>query len=97
MVCLHRVNEWAGVTASNIDEQTSCPLDGARLTLKVDAPLEAMTGIGVQTVLPGSTGDRFWRKKGCFKENIASGRFHSGRQTAHNAGHANGAARISDE
>ena len=97
MVCLHRVNEWAGVTASNIDEQTSCPLDGARLTLKVDAPLEAMTGIGVQTVLPRSARDGFWRKEGCFKENIASGRLHSRRQPAHDAGHANGAARIGNK
>ena len=59
----YRVYEWPGLTTCNINEQTSCPLNGARLTLKVDAPLKAMTGIGVQTVLPRSARDGFWRKE----------------------------------
>ena len=97
MFGFYRVYEWPGLTTCDINEQTCRPLNGARLTLKVDAPLKAMTGIGVQTVLPGSTGDRFWCKERCFKKNVSSRRLNGCGQPSHDAGHADGAARIGNK
>ena len=89
-------DDRARLTSHQRQKQLGGPLQGAALQLRIDAPLEAVGGIGVQAEAAGTMGGGDGVEVGALQEHVRGALLHPGALPAHHPSDRLGVVAVGD-